>query len=213
MKLSKKTRKNLKQAIIKNRHLVKKYPWLKPWRRWHRGREQYGWDKRWRYHYTSWSGIPDGWSKAFGDIILEELNAEIKRSNLRYFRIVDMKEKWGRLQIDASGFNDEILHIIDKYEALSQNICAVCGKPDVFVTNDGWIYPLCYECYKRHWYMDKSASDEVVKEAYSKSIRKDADPTMASVVTKRINGKEIQIDISDTAEKIRRRYCRRKNND
>lgn len=213
MKLSRKTRKNLKQAIIKNRHLVKKYPWLKPWRRWHRGREQYGWDKRWRYHYTSWSGIPDGWNKAFGNMMLEELNDEIKRSNLRGFRIVNMKEKWGMLQVDASGFNDEILHIIDKYEALSQNICAVCGKPDVFVTNDGWIYPLCYKCYSSAWIRNTDLSEEEIKQNYAKAIVKDVDHMMASVTTKRINGKEIQIDISDTAEKIRQRYYRRKNND
>ena len=208
MKLSKKTRKNLKQAIIKNRHLVKKYPWLKPWRRWKKNREQYGWDKRWKYHYTSLSGIPDGWYKAFGDMMLEELHEEICKSNLRYFRIDDAKEKWGFLNIFASGFNDEILHIIDKYETLSQNICAVCGKPDVNITNRGWIYPLCYKCYSRSWRINTDMDDDQIREIYDKDIVGSTN-TMQNVTTKIINGTEVTTDISDTAEKIRQNWNRK----
>lgn len=206
MIVMKKELKRTKKVKIKNRYLVKKYPWLKPWRRWKKNREQYGWDKRDKYQYTMLDGMPYGWYKSFGKMMLEELHEEICRSNLRNFRISYIKEKWGYLNVYASGYNDKIMNIIDKYETLSQNICAVCGKPDVGITNRGWIYPLCYKCYSRSWrIINTDMDDDQIREIYNKDIAGSTNK-MPDVMTKIINGTEVTTDISDTAEKIRQNW-------
>ena len=205
MIVTKKELKRTKKTKIKNRHLVKKYPWLKPWRRWKKNREQYGWDKQYKYQYTTLDGIPYGWYKAFGEMMLEELDEEIRKSNLRNFRITYVKEKWGYLNVYASGFNDKIMDIINKYETLSQNICAVCGKPDVGITNRGWIYPLCYKCYSRSWRINTDMDDDQIREIYNKDIAGSTNK-MPDVMSKIINGNEVTTDISDTAEKIRQHW-------
>ena len=205
MKKSKKFRKLLKADKIKNRHLVHKYPWLKPWRRWRRNREQYGWPPHEKYSYITWHGIPRGWEIAFGDMILKDLGDAVNKYHLRDFHIIDMKEKWGMLCLDVSGYNDVINDIIDKYEVLSQNICIFCGKPDVGIVDDGWVEPMCFDCYRTHWhgYCDNELE---VREHYIKSIGGDnANTTMSNEVVRRDchNHLVTKQDITETANKIR----------
>lgn len=95
--------------------------------------------------------------------------------------------------------------IIGKYGVLSEHICMVCGKPDVPVTGHGWYMPLCKECFlsddRNHEYeWDEYASAEnnlMMPDVYKYSrYSKDDDKWI-----------DIEIDISDTAEKIRRKWC------
>lgn len=91
---------------------------------------------------------PVGWSPLIL-MIAEEIQPIIDREHLDY-HIFQIKEKFGQLRWYDNGGNKEIQHIIDSYTAASEHICIICGKPDCFITNTGWIEPICEECYNRN---------------------------------------------------------------
>ena len=183
-----------KKAIrLKNKKLIKKYPWLKPYNVW-TGKT---WDD-YNYEYTWWDDVPAGWRISFGDLLLEELQ-EASKGKIDFQQI---KEKYGQLRIYAAT-TQEAQDVITKYGYLSENICINCGKPDVHMLNTGWISPLCEECFtKNKYYKDKNYSDFICDESNE----------MASSYTIRRysiddeGAKEITYDISDTAEKIRSKW-------
>lgn len=106
----------------------------------------------WFDKYSWYDAIPYGWRKAFGKQMIKEiadaLKAEGGRKALKEFHITDIKEKWGSLSLYASGYNDEVMKIIEKYEYISLRTCIKCGKTAYGVT-EGWITPLCKECFNK----------------------------------------------------------------
>lgn len=198
-----------KRSKIFNRKLCKKYPWLKPWHTWKKNKygnwqEHYGWQASEKYSYIMWYGWPRGWNMSFADMMLKEIGDVVKREKLQ-IHVCEMKEKWGRMVLDISGYNDEIESIIDKYEVLSQNICAFCGKPDVPMINAGYVLPLCYECFKRH--IDRSKqNDDVLMERYKNFMCSDS--KMDDYVVKKDSHGQLVNEqyIKDTADKIRKRW-------
>lgn len=195
-------RKNKKQRIwekrvrIKNKKLCKKYPWLVP---------KYGWPakppKDYDYSWIMWYGWPKGWNKAFGDMYLEELGDAVERAGYKnIFVIEEMKEKYGQCRLYCAPINDEIDEIIAKYETLSENICQLCGKPDVPVLYNGWIYTYCLDCYKEF----HERNDPEIQQAYESRCKDDG--KMADYITKLKNGIVVTKDISATANKIRVRW-------
>ena len=67
--------------IIKNKELVKKYPFLYP----------HDWSGKiiedYDYSYTELDAIPSGWKKAWGELFCEDLTAELSKFNFldKYF--------------------------------------------------------------------------------------------------------------------------------
>ena len=139
--------------------------------------------------------IPDGWFKTFGQMLVDEVN-EVDPTT----RVIEAKEKFGSLRIyfDNSGDYYKVDKIIEKYSVLSENICAICGKPDVHMTDVGWVYPLCEDCYKKTYrHTDKpypTGEGGRMVDSYK--------------VYKWVNGSltKIEIDISDTTNKIREKW-------
>lgn len=90
-----------------------------------------------------------GWKKAFGlDFCKDLKKAIIKTAGYRElykFRILQIKEKYGRLEVYCLGYNKEINKVISKYSKLSEKTCVVCGKPATWISN-GWISPYCDDC-------------------------------------------------------------------
>lgn len=100
------------------------------------------------YSYTELDAMPDGWRKAFGLQMCEELKQELIRINkIDEFRIVQIKEKFGELRFYTNWTTNEIEAIINKYTKLSRKTCIVCGKPATVITT-GWISPFCNDCVK-----------------------------------------------------------------
>lgn len=130
---------------IKNKELVKKYPFLaiKPW-----GEEEIEYDTTW------YDSIPEGWWKAFGEQMCDELLEILKEGNcVGAYSIIEIKEKWGSLRwFGGFGFNEVSKSVwnkydewLDKYEELSEKTCIRCGKPATHFTR-GWIVPVCSSC-------------------------------------------------------------------
>jgi hypothetical protein len=189
----KKELKEKKRIRLKNKKLLKKYPWLTPID-WWGGRVR---PKVHKYEWTLLDEIPRGWVKAFGEMMCEELDQVLIKNHIKSdFYILQLKEKWGRMEMYHNHCIDEVDQVIDKYSYLSENICAHCGLPDVPMTTDGWCIPLCKKCFDNDERWDKLY---VNKEEY-----------MADFYTiRRWNGDEkieTTYDISETAEKIRSHY-------
>ena len=126
-----------------NKQLCETYPFLLPRNIW---TDEIS--KDFDYSYTELDAMPDGWRKAFGLQMCEELKQELIRINkIDEFRIVQIKEKFGELRFYTNWTTDEIEAIINKYTKLSRKTCINCGKPATVITT-GWISPFCNDCVK-----------------------------------------------------------------
>lgn len=106
------------------------------------------------YSFTWYDAIPEGWQKAFG----KELSEEIKRIGKAHLKThkdqkwkdilywEDIKEKYGTLHLYAMTIKP-IQDILDRYEMLSRGYCIECGKPARYKTC-GWIEYVCEDCAK-----------------------------------------------------------------
>lgn len=104
-------------------------------------------------NYNNSLDIPDGWYKAFGEDMIEELNKILIKYNLvNSYEILQIKEKFGQLRWYGAGVSeeawDEYGKWLSKYEELSSNTCIKCGK-DATHMSKGWILPLCDNCGTR----------------------------------------------------------------
>ena len=199
MRKNKKQRTEAKRRRLVNKKLIKKYPWLKPYNVWT--------GKIWKdYNYeTTWAdNLPSGWRKAFGDMMFEEIDEVLKRTNTTIY-ITQIKETSGQLRFYCNA-HQEVQDIIEDYSRLSENICIVCGKPDVPMLDTGWIFPVCKECFERNqktnkWgprgkyedYIISKGSTMVSKRCWKRFTPADGDT------------QDFSRDISDKAQKIRNR--------
>lgn len=98
--------------------------------------------------YTELNAIDKGWRKRFGIQFCKELKHVILESGgkkyMKDFRIMQIKEKWGRLECYVNLYSPEVTRVIEKYGYISQYVCVECGKDAVKKTM-GWISPYCDE--------------------------------------------------------------------
>jgi len=200
---------------LKNWILCGKYPFLIP---------RYEWNgeiiEEYDYISTYLDDMPDGWRKAFGEMMCEEIKQELVRCNyLNEYRILQIKEKYGELRWYDNGtpIDCKVPEIIDNYSMLSQNICIICGKPDVPIINNGWISPYCKKCYTTpsDWYKKEHPDkiDEWIEfhsddwEGYNKEeTNKMVSTYTVHTWSKEKGDEEIIYDISETANKIREKW-------
>lgn len=135
----------MERNIQYNKELIERYPFLMPRNLW-TGEVSDEYD----YTYTKLDAMPNGWRIAFGEQMCEEIREElIKADYLDRYRIMDIKEKWGRLAwYDNYGTDRLYREIIPKYERLSEHTCIRCGRPATKVST-AWISPWCDGCAKK----------------------------------------------------------------
>lgn len=152
MHRNKKERKKRKANIIQNRKLCRRYPFLIPRSRW---AGEISWECRndtYPYEYTELDAMDEGWRKAFGIQMCEEIRAElIKFDYLKKYRIMEIKEKYGELRWYDAGAprNSKIWDIIDKYTMLSRHTCYCCGRPAKITDDGGWLITMCPKCLEK----------------------------------------------------------------
>jgi len=204
----KKYSKKLKAERIKNKKLVKKYPWLKPYQYFKKRHL----DPKYDYSYLNW-GFTYGWDIAFGDMFMRELGEANK--SVKEFGILQTKEKYGSMRCYTTGTTEKGDDIIRKYEHISMRVCVNCGKPDVPMLNTGWISPECFDCFKKQ-YEDKTETE--IQDLYQECIidKLNDDGTYQILPTysyTRYGGDNKEIvthDISETIKAVRDRYERRR---
>ena len=92
--------------------------------------------------------IPDGWRKAFGTQMWKEVRHELYKSGgwkaVYSFRITDIKEKWGALQVYVCSAPANVYKVLQKYEYISTRTCIVCGELATCETPiEYWKCPYC----------------------------------------------------------------------
>ena len=128
-----------------NKELVERYPFLLP-------RNVFT-DKipdNYNYEWTLLDDMPDGWRKAFGEQLCEELRLALLNADdvdLFEYRVMQIKEKYGSLRWYGNFYNKEINEILENYGELSEHICIRCGAPATKMST-GWISPWCDSCAK-----------------------------------------------------------------
>lgn len=132
-----------KRDKIKTKKLLKKYPFLAP----------INWFtltqlsvKQHKYKMgTVLDDMPEGWRKAFGIELAEDIKQELKQKNIKNYTVQQVKEKYGGLR----WYDNYRLDCISKYERLSERTCVICGKPATKITT-GWICPYCDKCINKY---------------------------------------------------------------
>ena len=96
--------------------------------------------------------LPVGWIYAFGDKLVNELNLLIEKHSATEYEVMQLKEKFAKLRLYATGIPDEMLAehdmLITKYENLSVKTCEMCGKNGFLSKKGGIIYIAC----EKHMY-------------------------------------------------------------
>lgn len=133
---------------MNNRELIEKYPWLQIRNVW-TGELVEPKD----YEFTWLDDLPDGWRKAFGLQMVEELDKILKKANYQSkYQITQIKEKYGFLcwydNGVPTGASKEYDKWLAKYEELSKHTCLICGKPGEIDYKQYWLMPLCDKCRK-----------------------------------------------------------------
>lgn len=144
-----------KKQRQENKKLCERYPFLIPRNRW---TDQILWESETSWYYThpysftELDSMPNGWRRAFGEKMCEELREELIKYNfLNNYRITQIKEKWGELRWYDGGIprNSKIWDIINKYTELSTHTCIHCGRPAEIINNMGWYEPICDKCLEK----------------------------------------------------------------
>ena len=161
----------------KNKELIERFPFLMPHNRWTDETPE-----DFDYSYTELDAMPDGWRKAFGEQMCEEIREELVRVDyLDKYRITQIKEKYGTLRWYDFGCTERILReIIPKYVHLSARTCIRCGNSATKVST-GWVSPYCDTCaddigqYKRFVSIEEWL-DEREDDVASERIANEKDP-------------------------------------
>lgn len=131
-----------KLLIEENKKLIEKYPFLIP-RNAFSGKVVKDYD----YSWTELDAMPDGWRKAFGLLLCEDIMKILTKHNMvDSYRILQIKEKYGTLRWYDNGAPKELHSLLNKYEHISEYVCIECGKVNVPVYDDGWVSPFCTDC-------------------------------------------------------------------
>lgn len=128
---------------MNNKKLLKQYPWLQPRNRF--TDELIPNDD----NHTELDEMPEGWRIAFAEEMCKEIHEVLLKTNsVDSYRVLQVKEKYGRLCWYHTFAPDELEPIINKYEEISKKTCIVCGRPATKI-HKNWIGPLCDECVKK----------------------------------------------------------------
>ena len=88
-----------------------------------------------------------GWKYLYQPIL--DKVEEINKDNPKPIKILQVKEKFGRLDIYLDRYENGILKDIMKASEQSSHVCEECGEPAEPRTVNGWMYQLCDECYDK----------------------------------------------------------------
>lgn len=132
-----------------NKHLIKRYPFLKM-------------EYVKNYDTTWYDNIPDGWKK-ISLVYFEKIRTILIQHNyLEYLKFSDVKEKWGSLRIytyypncpgnEHNSWIADIDRLISRLEHDTWRLCIHCGKPAAYQTK-GWISPVCKFCKESQEYV------------------------------------------------------------
>ena len=127
-----------------NKLMIESFPFLMPRNRW-TDRIPENFD----YTHNEMYSMPYGWARAFGFEMLCELERALREEGiLDQYRIMDIKEKYGTLRWYDNCASKRVFNIINKYCAMSIDVCIYCGAKSYYET-PGWISYICKKCARK----------------------------------------------------------------
>jgi len=81
------------------------------------------------------------------DQVLSNLEFDINHNNYPKLEIIDIKEKYGRLNMSVVNANDKQHALITFLERTTYHICEECGSTYNIGHTRPWIKTLCHNCY------------------------------------------------------------------
>ena len=107
-----------------------------------------------------------GWHKLIQPIIDYITEYNKNKAKEEQIQILQIKEKWGYLNIYTNFGNDELYKLIDEAENKSLTVCEDCGsEEEVGMRLTGWYTTMCLDCLKK----------EVKKLGYPQVWRRNSD--------------------------------------
>jgi hypothetical protein len=91
-----------------------------------------------------------GWEPLL-DSLFFVINLDLKKLLSNNFRIICIKEKYGKLRIYCENATPYIQQTIAQSEAMSEQICAMCGEYGKLRKSDNWLKVRCDKCEKKHF--------------------------------------------------------------
>lgn len=85
----------------------------------------------------------DGWFNLIQELS-DKISKSIVQQDLEDIYIIQIKEKWGTLQVYMNLYNQKIGDLIDEYQDKSFKVCEACGK-EGSLKNGSWVRVLCEE--------------------------------------------------------------------
>lgn len=203
-------RQKKKQLKMRNKKLVKLHPYLLPRSVWTCNVVK-GYD----YTWTEYDCLYKGWKTGFGKLLLDDLREACLKTNfLDKLQFSDIKEKYGSLRMYNFGAPQEVHDVIRKYEFISQYICYQCGSPESTIVNDyGWYLPMCKCCWDKNNRRREREGYSVIRSWEEVADLDDVglpNEYKYTTFSKEGNITTVVVDISKTANKIRKYNKRRK---
>jgi len=104
--------------------------------------------------WPSWFDYDEGWDHIV-ERVLSLIQWDIKYNNMPNVEILQIKEKFGRLEIYFQGGDERTSGIIDLARHISLKTCEICGSTSNIGQTKGWIKTLCKKCVEKenieHW--------------------------------------------------------------
>lgn len=93
--------------------------------------------------------VGDGWYPLIQNLV-ESLHTLSLNSEMKDFKVVQIKEKFGGLRFYVSNAPPEAEKLIDAAETASIETCEYCGKPATITNSRGshWLKCICNDCNK-----------------------------------------------------------------
>lgn len=87
----------------------------------------------------------NGWYALLWNLNLK-INEYLEKRNIKNFRVIEIKEKFGSLRIHSKPIYKEIQSLIDLAEEQSNFICEFCGDNGFQYNIRGWVTTICNSC-------------------------------------------------------------------
>ena len=111
-----------------------------------------------------------GWYQLL-DCLFLSINRDLAKLQVSNFRIVYLKEKFGRLRIGYENSNSYIRDTIDQAECMSEQICETCGEYGKLRNSAPWIKVRCDDCEEKQFALRNTPLSPEAQAALDDGIR------------------------------------------
>jgi len=88
----------------------------------------------------------DGWQWIILDMLREIDDLYFNVGREVDIEILQVKEKWGFLNVYHNSYHNDVNEIITRYTELSKSTCEICGAEGKLLRDEYWVTVRCEEC-------------------------------------------------------------------